>query len=70
MFLQMTQAMTEHDKGYRAGWENAAKEALFHCGAAIDRLEPGKDKKLRDVLQRLESSMKNNLLNRLGVSKQ
>lgn len=59
--------MTEHDAGYKAGWENASREAIFHCCAALGRLEPNKDKKLREALERLEALMRSNLLARRGI---
>ena len=49
---------TELDRMYKAGFNNAIREALSHVQGLIDRLEPGKQQRTRDLLLALEAKIK------------
>lgn len=59
--------LTEHDKGFRAGIKVTAIETLRVVRAHIDRLEPGKQKTVRDALESLEGSLYAALVVRKGL---
>lgn len=48
---------SDHDIGFRAGVVSAANEAIRIVCARIDRLEPGKQQKLREELLMLEAAI-------------
>lgn len=59
--------LTEHDKGSRSGIKIAAIETLRIVRAHIDRLEPGKQKTVRDALESLEGALYAALVVRNGL---
>jgi hypothetical protein len=50
---------SEHDKGFKAGAEAAANECCRLIKSHIDRLEPGKQQRIREALLLLEASVRN-----------
>jgi hypothetical protein len=52
---------SEHDIGFAAGARSVRSEALRIVAAHIDRLEPGKQQKIRDALLDLAASLRRNL---------
>jgi hypothetical protein len=55
---------SDHDIGYAAGWAICAQQALWQCKAHIDRLEPGKQVKIRTALDDLIASLHADLVTR------
>lgn len=53
---------SEHDIGYAAGWRSCADEAARIVASHIDRLEPGKHRRMRDALLDLLASMRSILV--------
>ena len=53
---------SEHDIGYAAGWRNCADEAARIVASHIDRLEPGRQQRMRDALLALLASMRSILV--------
>ena len=51
-----------HDIGYAAGWRNCADGAARTVASHIDRLEPGKQRRMRDALLDLLASMRSILV--------
>lgn len=46
------------DDLYKAGFNNAIREVLTHIQGALDRIEPGKQQKTRELLLTLEARIK------------
>jgi hypothetical protein len=61
-------ALSEHDKGFRAGVRATAKEALWQVKAHIQRLEPGRQARVRDALEAVEASLYAALVVRTGLT--
>ena len=53
---------SEHDIGYASGWRSCADEAARIVASHIDRLEPGKQRRMRDALLDLLASMRSILV--------
>ena len=53
---------SDHDIGYAAGWRSCADEAARIVASHIDRLEPGKQRRMRDALLDLLASMQSILV--------
>ena len=59
--------LSEHDSGFIAGVKCAAIEALRQVRAHIERLEPGKNQRIRDALIDLEGALYSSIVVRHGL---
>jgi enolase len=57
---------SEHDLGFEAGVRTASEEVMRIVASHIDRLEPGKQQRIREALHDLEGSLRSNL-RRIGA---
>lgn len=60
--------ISEHDTGFRLGWELAARRAIDMVENHIQRLEPGKNAKVRAALCDAIASIESVLLAQQGYS--